>query len=470
MIKKMTVAILLFSALILVACSGAENDNVEVVTGDNNSNDTSEDNANDDNHHIDGHHDHDGEHDDECHDHMDGHDHDEGDHDHGEGDHDECSHGGMDEHDHSDDQHGEFAAAPENLNASADQNVLHAQTKNVTRLEATEAVDMSIYVSQLVWPATHDDNRPGTVILAPLDDWQTALASTSLIHHPNDGPVLFMENGAVSDDVLAEIDRLNPAGNENETEVMVMGDVQEEALAQLDGYEVEHFTDDTSAGFAAELDAYFSDLINEVPQSVLIASSEEEAKLFSLIAGNWIAHMNEPLLYVDQDGIPAETAEALESREGEASMYVLAPEDVISEDMMSELEEYGSVERISGETPAGMSIAFAEYQDPDTSVGWGQTVPGQGLSFISTDTPEFVIAGSALGHLGKHAPVIWLEDGEIHDSLFEYLADIRPTFADDPMDGPYNHTYLLADQDTVPFQVQGILDEKLEIAGGHGDH
>lgn len=374
------------------------------------------------------------------------------------------------DHGHSDDQHEEFATAPTDMNPNADSNVIHHQSKNITRLDTSSAVDMSVYISQFVWPATHSDNQPGTVVLVPVEDWQTGLVSTTLIHHPNNGPILFMEDGDISEEILTEIQRLNPKGNLNGTEVMVMGEVGEQQLSQLDDYELEQFAVENEAGFATDIDNYFSDLIGEVPESVIIASSEEEAKLYSLIASNWIAHMNESLLFVDAAGVPEETQEALEKREGNASIYVLGSEDVIEEDTLEKLSEYGDVERISGNTPAEMSIEFALYQDEETSIGWGQIEPGHGLSFVSTETPEIAITGSALGHLGKHAPVIWLEENEISNELYEYLAEIRPTFEDDPMDGPYNHGYLLGGTDTVGFDIQGILDEKLEIAGGHGDH
>jgi putative cell wall-binding protein len=376
----------------------------------------------------------------------------------------------MEDHGHSDDQHDEFATEPENINPKADQNLLHMQTKNITRLDTGSPIDMSVYISQLIWPATHNENQPGTVILAPLEDWQKSLVSTTLIHHPNDGPILFSEDGEVPDVVLAELERLNPKGNDNGTELMIIGQMDDEVLSKLSHYNIEQFDGENAASFAAEIDNYFTELINEVPESVIIASSEEEAKHYSLIASNWIAHMNESLLYVNDSGVPDETVEALERRNGNAKIYLLGSEEVIDESTFDMLSDFGKVERISGETPEQMAIEFAKYQDPDTSVGWGQEEAGHGLSFISTDSPEFAITGSALGHLGKHTPLIWLEDSGISDGLYEYLAEIRPTFDEDPMDGPYNHAYLLAGKEDVPFHIQGILDEKLEIAGDHGEH
>lgn len=450
--KKYNFITILSAAFLITACAEGEDNNTAGNEIDNNNNHNMEENNADDNHNMN----------------EDNEEHNNNDHmnnQNEEGNNDE-----MNDHGHSEEQHEEFASAPENMNENASDNLMHFQTKNVTRLDADSPVDMSIYTSQLVWPATHEENQPGTVILAPVDDWQKSLVSTTLIHHPNDGPVLFMEDGDISEEVLTELERLNPKGNDNGTEVMVIGEVQDDALSELDEYNIEEFDADNAAAFAAEVDEYFSELVDEVPEAVLIASSEEEAKLYSLIASNWIAHMNESLLFVDDNGVPEETAEALEKRDGDAKMFLLGSDEVIGEDTIDALQEYGEAERIDGDSPEEMSIEFAKYRDEETTVGWGQEEPGHGLSFISTETPEMAITGSALGHLGKHAPLVWLEDGEISDGLYDYLADTRPTFEDDPMDGPYNHTYLLADTDTVTFEIQGILDEKLEIAGEHGDH
>jgi len=160
----------------------------------------------------------------------------------------------MTEHGHSDDQHNEFANEPENMNPEADNQLMHAQTKNVTRLDVSSEVDMSIYVSQLIWPATHEENQPGTVILAPLEDWQKSLVSTTLIHHPNNGPVLFMEELQASDDVLAEIERLNPTGNDDGVELMVIGEASDETLSQLRHYNLEELNGENPARYAADID------------------------------------------------------------------------------------------------------------------------------------------------------------------------------------------------------------------------
>lgn len=359
-------------------------------------------------------------------------------------------------------------------NGNVGSELLVTSTKNVTRLDAESLNEAAMMVSQTIWPATGNDNRPGTVILAPADQWQIALAGSDLIHHPNNGPILFYDQ-ELSEETLHEIKRLSPTGNVNGTEVMVMGDATESVLEALKDYKVEQITENDPAEFALAVDKKYSETAGDLPQSVIIVSLEDEAKLYSLIASNWIAHMPEPVLFVSKGEIPQPTVEALQSRKNKANMYVLAPEEVISDEVVTSLKEYGNVIRIDGKTPVETSIAFAKFKDEQTGFGWGVTEPGHGFAFTTTAQPEFAIAGAPFAHLGKHAPLIWLENGEATGDVHEYLGDLQPKFTDDPTIGPYNHAYILANLKDVSMDIQGMIDSMLEISpadgsGGHGSH
>ncbi|PLR75579.1 ArsR family transcriptional regulator [Bacillus sp. V3-13] len=373
----------------------------------------------------------------------------------------------MDGMDHGDMNHEEGSGTS---NSSSDV----TSTKNVTRLDAANLVDAAVKVSNTVWPATHDENKPGAVILAPTDNWQISLAATTLIHHPNNGPVLFYEDDEIPEATLAELERLAPTGNVDGTEVMVVGNPSKKVLDQLDDFSVEQIKGDDPAEFAKAADQKYADVSGGLPQGLIIVSSEEEAKLFSLIAGNWIAHMPEPVLYVTKDGIPDATREALELRNNNANIYVLGPESAISNDIFNDLNEYGNVTRIEGETPAAASIAFARFKDENTGFGWGLTEPGHGLGFVSTKSADYAIAGAPFAHLGKHAPMIWLEDGELTEETHEFLGQLQPKFTDDPTVGPYNHAFIIGSGKEVTMENQGMIDMMLEIVsadgGGHGGH
>jgi putative cell wall-binding protein len=393
--------------------------------------------------------------------------------DHKNMDHEDMDNENMDpgsEHDNNE----VFAKAPTFFNENATNQLLTQNTKNVTRIPTTEPIETSIYVSQTIWPATHKENQPGTVILAPTGNWQVSLASADLIHHPNNGPILFINNDSIPANVLNEIKRLNPIGNVNGTQVMIMGDVSESVMSQLADYKVEHIQGATPAEFAFNVDKKYAEVANGYPNSIIVVSSEDKNKLYSIAAVNWIAHMPEPVLYVSENEIPKETQEALKQRKSKANIYILGPEEAISNDLEKELSEYGTVKRIAGEDPISTSIEFAKFKDKKTSFGWGLTEPGHGVSFVSTASPELAIATAPFSHLGKHAPLIWIKEGELQKETYNFLALIKPTFKNDPTTGPYNHGFIVGDEKQIPFFTQGILDDKLEIVpesgGGHGGH
>lgn len=364
--------------------------------------------------------------------------------------------------------------APHHTNPHATDNLLHLNTKNVTRLASDDPIELSILTSQMIWPATHERNQPGTVILAPIEEWQIALASLNLVHHPNDGPLLFTVNGEISESIVNEIKRLQPKGNANGTQIMVMGDMNMESLQKLADYELTVINTSNSAEFAKEIDALYAELTNQLPTSLIIGSMDEEAKTYTIPAGSWISHMDEPLLYVTSNEIPQATIEALEKRNGDANIYVLGSEKVVSEQVVQELNNYGMVTRIAGNDPASLSIEFAKFKDPLTNFGWGIQQPGHGLMIASTKEPELAITAAPFAHLGKHAPMIWLNEGELTEEWYTYFSLLKPTFEVEPTEGPYNHAYIVGTLELVSFLTQGIIDDSLEIVSengeGHGDH
>ncbi|MED0876379.1 cell wall-binding repeat-containing protein [Bacillus mobilis] len=364
--------------------------------------------------------------------------------------------------------------APKEMNEGASNGLLTTSLKNVTRLNTNDPLQMAVLTSQTIWPATHKENQPGAIILVPVNEWQLGIASADLIHHPNNGPILFIEKEKIPEMTLKEIQRLNPLGTKDGTQIMVMGDVGASILEQLKAYKVKQIKETDPAIFAKDVDKEYADITGSYPNSIIIGSSEEEGRLYTTPAVNWISHMPEPLLYTEKDKVPEATIEALKMRKDKANIYVLGPEKIISKTVEKELSKYGKVTRISGGTPTENSVAFAKFKDEKTKFGWGFIKPGHGLSFVSSKTPNLAVAGAPFSHMGKHAPIVLLEEGKASQPVYDFLASIQPKFKDDPTLGPYNHGFLLGSTSDISFETQGILDERLEIVQesgqGHGGH
>ena len=55
-----------------------------------------------------------------------------------------------------------------------------------------------------------------------------------------------------------------------------------------------------------------------------------------------------------------------------------------------------------------------------TKFGWGFK-SRHGMSFVSNKTPDLAVAGASFSHMGKHAPVIFLEEGKASQPVYDDL-------------------------------------------------
>ncbi|WP_209809213.1 cell wall-binding repeat-containing protein [Ammoniphilus resinae] len=359
------------------------------------------------------------------------------------------------------------------LSEATDVNVV---TKNTSRVLGTNAEEISISTSNIIWPATTAGTKPNVVIVAPQDNWQIQLVSVDLIHHPSDGPLLVTNPSSISETVMNELKRLNPKGAQDGTQVIAVG-MDVAAIKQLSEakFSVKEIKGDNPDQIATQIDDYYASVSGALPESVIVSTSEQIE--FAAPAGNWIAHMPEPLLYVTKGQIPAETNQALTKRNGKANIYLLGPESAISKNVENDLGKYGKVTRIAGDDPYTNAIAFAKFKDPNTGFGWGITQPGHGLLLTNKDQLKNSIPAVAFSHRGKHAPMLLSDTDAAPKPLLTYLKELKPLFQKEPTDGPYNHLYIVGGNDSISNDQQGNLDHLIEIEsasgeghGGHGGH
>ncbi|XID93789.1 cell wall-binding repeat-containing protein [Paenibacillaceae bacterium WGS1546] len=349
-------------------------------------------------------------------------------------------------------------------------------SKNTTRINTSDPVEAAVLVSKTLWMATSDANRPGGVILANPKDWQIALVSADLIHHPNNGPVLFVNKDGVPDVTLNELKRLKPMGVDmnNGTQVILVGDLDPKVEEQVKalGYKTDKIAGGNPAAVAKAVDAYYTAVAKENPPSVIVGSMDSEE--YTMPAVNWIAHMPEPLLYVKKDEVPQETIDALKTRGGKANIYILGPESVVSTKVQEQLGQYGKVVRISGNDPYSNAVAFAKYKDSATGFGWGISTPGHNFSFVNKNSAALALAAAPFSHLGKHAPLLWTDKDKLPDTVMSYVMSVEPKYKKEPTEGPYNHAWLTGSEDVLSAAAQGEIDSMLEIVSesgaGHGGH
>ncbi|MNO44365.1 N-acetylmuramoyl-L-alanine amidase LytC precursor [compost metagenome] len=343
-------------------------------------------------------------------------------------------------------------------------------TKNTTRINTSDPIEAAVVVSQTLWTAQTKNNRPSSVVLTDVSNWQIAAVSADLIHHPSNGPILYTTKVGVPEATLAELKRLNPLGADgnNGIQVVLVGPMASNVQEQLKSLDlkIDQIEGDEPAAVAQAIDKYYAKASGELPKAVIVGSMDSPE--YTLPAVNWIAHMPEPLLYVTNNEIPSATADALKERKGTAVIYLLGPEDIVSTAVEKQLQAYGTVTRIAGKDAYENAIAFATFKDASNGFGWGITTPGHNLSLLTIDSTMLAIAAAPFSHLGKHAPLIFTEKDGLPESVMEYMMTLQPKFQDSPAEGPYNHAWLTGDINTIKESAQSEIDDMLEISPAVG--
>lgn len=340
-------------------------------------------------------------------------------------------------------------------------------TKNTIRLNTTDPVSAAVLTSKTLWQSTNEHSRPQTVTLVDSAHWSIAAVSVDLTQL-NEGPLLFVEEEGIPKETLEELRRLKPRGSEHNKgiEIITVGPISDRVMKELNG--LEYKTDHIPAGepeeAAAAIDEYAAKVSGSVPTSVIVGSMDRPD--YTLPAVSWIAHMPETMLYVREKNVPEETAQALHKRKGKANIYIIGPEKVVSRAVEDELRQYGKVTRISGDDPFENAIHFAQFHDPATGFGWGVQSPGYSLSFSTPDSPILSIAAAPLSHMGKRAPLLFTERDGVPRSITKYVESIRHQSGTSPLEAPYNHAWIIGDEQTLTTKLQSEIDEILDMDAG----
>ena len=182
---------------------------------------------------------------------------------------------------------------------------------------------------------------------------------------------------------------------------------------------------------------------------------------FAMPAAGWAAKSGDPVLWTGRDKLPPETKAAIQAHR-KAKIYVLGPEEVVSEAVVEELRKLGDVKRISGPDPVTNAIAFSRFKDGD--FGWGVVDPGHGFVFANTARTLDAAAAAPLSSSGKFGPLLLLTEAQaLPQALQDYLLDVQPGYDKDPVRGVYNHGWLMGDEAAISADVQSRIDTLLEI-------
>jgi hypothetical protein len=198
----------------------------------------------------------------------------------------------------------------------------------------------------------------------------------------------------------------------------------------------------------------------QTSDTVVVTTADDPA--YALPAASWAAKSGQPVLLVHRDAIPADTRAALATHQ-QPKIYVLGPPSAVTPKVVKDLRRLGTVRRVGAEGPVQNAIAFARFRDG--AFGWGIVDPGHGFTFLRASADPATAAGVApLAMAGAPGPLLLLDGAPtLAAPLRQYLLDVQPGYADDPVRGVYNRAWVIGDLTAVPAALQSDLDRLLEI-------
>jgi hypothetical protein len=329
-------------------------------------------------------------------------------------------------------------------------------TKNTTRVGGADPVADAAAVAQAVYTSRSEDTRPDAVVLVDQDDWRAGISAAQLAAPPLGAPVLFTEGEDLPSATEDALDKLRPSGADRAGKAQV---IRIGKVAKPDDLDATDIPAGNPAATARAIDKLQSSAARKPSSAVVVASADRPD--FAMPAAGWAAKSGDPVLWTGRDALPPETKAAIQAH-GKPKIYVLGPEDVISNAVVEELRKLGAVKRVSGPDPVTNAIAFSRFSD--AGFGWGVTDPGHGFVFASTKRTLDAAAAAPLSAAGKYGPLLLVAEAQaLPQTLQDYLLDIQPGYDKDPVRGVYNHGWLMGDEAAISADVQSRIDTLLEI-------
>jgi hypothetical protein len=330
-------------------------------------------------------------------------------------------------------------------------------TKNTTRVAGADPIADAAAISLAVWPSTGDLAGPDAVTVVDATDWPAGIAASSLVAAPVGAPILLTDAGAVPPLTGGALRELNPQGSEATAgrQVFVVG-----GAASPEGFEALAVDGDSPAAIAAEV-AKLRERLAGRPDHILIASADDPA--YAMPAAAWAARSGDPILFTGRDELPAATVAAIRRDDG-VPVFVLGPEDAVSEQVFTDIEHIApSAQRVGESGESENSVDFAQFTDGD--FGWNINDPGHGFVIANSERPMDAAVASPLSASGTWGPLLLTADGAaLPEALHNYLLDLKPGYVDDPTRAVYNHIWLVGDTTALSIDLQGEVDDLAEVA------
>lgn len=345
-----------------------------------------------------------------------------------------------------------------------------------TRFAGDNVYETAVTLAQATFPASREGNQPGAIILARADRQAEAMAAVSLIHHPIDAPLLYVDENRLPPETRAALERFEPEGItfDGSIQVIAVGEIGHSVIQEVQGLglRVRHIRGDNGdvASLAAAVDDYRASLHADHANVVIVASLDEPD--YAIPALSFAAHAPTGVAFVNRDSIPEATRGLLSRRFPTTYMYVMGSETAVSEAVVSELAQYGHVQRLSAPDPYALSALFAGYRDSGQDIGywigvnprdfgWGIAESGHNFTIVNPEAWAEALAATVLSHRGRHGPILFVQADAVPEAVRNYLDNtVRPR-PSSHRDQLFNYGSIIGNTSMISVRTQGELDALL---------
>jgi len=325
---------------------------------------------------------------------------------------------------------GGSAAGPATLRPPVDPQDQLEWGENAARVGGISAADVAAAATMAIYPPDGGDG-PSSWFLVRDDRWTDAVIAAQFATKPIDAGIGVIDKEYVPTPTVDLLRRVTVAGfpKGKGLEAAVLGNAGTDVFVALKERKLKmtQLKERTPFALAEMVVPFHGGGARKYSTSIVVASAEERS--YALPAAAWSAYSGDTLLLTGRNALPDATRRVIAQREKltleRPTMYVIGPEDVISESVVAELSAYGEVKRVAGDSAVETAIALARYRDPETLFGWGLRRAPANFSLVNEEDWGDAVGAFTFAAKGPQAPLLLTDSAErLPAPLERYLDDL----------------------------------------------
>jgi hypothetical protein len=334
-----------------------------------------------------------------------------------------------------------------------------AATRNTTRINGSDAADISVAATLASYPTSGPGSPPAAVTVANGDQWQAGVAAASLSAAPIDAPILLAPEGRLTQDGTSALTQLNPLGSPDtgENKVFTVGQV-----SPIPDFDSKRIAGSDFPDLAVNVANLRESITGTPPNNIVVVSGSEPG--YAVPAATWSARSGDVVLYTNKDSVPKVTLDYLSAKSHkDIPVFVLGPADAVSADAFKDLQKASTaVQRVPGDDPVSAAVELARFSSG--TFGWNLNDPGHGFTIVRDNNPEAAIAATSLSTGGNWPALLLTDDSDkVPEVVNDYLLDIKPGYDTDPTRALYNRIWIIGSEDDIDVNQQARIDDAAEL-------